>query len=152
MIPGRLYPKVRIQGDDGFTMAKFIYVHEQEHYDKLMEKLKVENPTSRLWDEAYIKKMFTKYLKGFCADGFCVGAVSLHPTEADNWQQKSAFYIGFRSKKDLFKFNMRFSAIRVRWWNSATHFTVVGTADDPYVPVKAGESWNKEDPQGFIKP
>lgn len=152
MKPAKLHVGVRIRGDDGFIMAKYMYSQDKENFDKLMGLLKVENPKARIWDTAYLQKKFTNYLKGFCSDGFCIGTSNCMPKQEDDYKQWVEFYVGFRSKKDLFKFNIRFAAKRTRWWKSTTPFTVIGVKGDPYVPAKAGDKWNKEDPHGFIRP
>ena len=153
MIPGRLHTKCRIRGDDGFVMAKYLYVAEPEPFVKILEMLKVQNPPQahNCHDVKYVESRFKRYLRGFCADSFCLGNKAVYPTEDDGFKTKYEIYIGFRSKKDLFKFNMRFGAKRIKWWNSTTHFTVVATADDPYRKSVSGENWNREDPQGFIR-
>lgn len=157
MKPAGLHKNAAIKGDDGFTMVKYIHIAEPEPFHTLMEILGIDKEELskrkiRHYDSKAIERCFVYYLKDFCADTFGVGSLPLRPVEEDNYTQKVAIYIAFRSKKDLFKFSLKVSCKRTRWWGSALAFTIITTEDDPYVYKKAGEKWNKEDPYGFIRP
>ena len=110
------------------------------------------NKQFRYVDMRMLERQLIKYLKPFCADSFGVASHALQPSEEDDYKTKVALYVAFRSKKDLFKFNMKFGGLRRRWWRSHINFTVVATADDPYVFCSAGEKWNREDPHGYLRP
>ena len=159
MKPGKLYKKARVRGDDGFVMLRYVFVCEKENFISLMEKLNANvdhsdwsNRQFRYVDMRMLERQLIKYLKPFCSDSFGVATHALHPSEEDDYKTKVAFYIAFRSKKDLFKFNMKFGGQRRRWWRSHLDFNLIATADDPYVFCSAGEKWNREDPHGYLRP
>jgi len=155
----KLYMKARIKGDDGFVMAKHILVCNEENVKNLIKMLGVEVDTSE-WhprqfeyvDVRLMDKLFIGHLKDFCADTFGVASYPMRPTEEDDYVHKICFFLAFRSRKDLFKFCMKFASKRTRWWSSSIGFTILATDDDPYEKTPAGEKWNKEDPHGFIRP
>jgi len=149
----KLIQKTRIKGTDGFVVCKLIYVVKPENFDSLIKTLKLEGksyPKDSYYMQDVIKNCYMRYMRKFCTDGFAVAIDSIYPTAEDDYQQKNAIYIAFRSEKELFKFIMKMGARRTRWWKSSLAFTFVGKEDDPFQGRQAGENWNYEDPQDMI--
>lgn len=157
MKPGKLYTSARIQGGDGFIFARYIYKVDEDEFKALMDMLgfkitatMMTNNMIRYYDPRLLQSKFIKYLKTFCADGFCIATQILASQQDDDFAQKMSVLVGFRSQKDLFKFNLRFGAKRIKTWRSDLLFTAILTVDDPYDPRPGGEKWNREDPNGFL--
>lgn len=148
----KLHIKTRVKGTDGFVMSKYVHPHTHESNLKLIQKLGQEVVTSNQFvAPIFLQRCFVKCLKDYCANGFCISYQVERRTEENNYEPAIGFFIGFRSKKDLFKFCMKFPAKRVRWWRSEMEFTVIGKQDDDYETKHAGDDWNREDYHGVIE-
>lgn len=135
-------------------MCKMIYVagtDEFKHLTGLLKQSDRKFPSGAHYMTLVIKSVFVRYMREFCTDSFAIGIEDVWPTQEDDYAQKKAIYIAFRSEKELFKFIMKIGAKRTRWWKSGLSFTYVGKEDDPFEGHHAGENWNYEDPQDMLQ-
>jgi len=150
----QLHMDTMVRAADGFIMCKLVYEHTHESYEAIVKTLKIENPNTTYYARCdLLKGPLIAFLKSFADSTFCVS----HYINEIDWgnnldaKQSSTFLVGFRDKRDMFKFTKKMPGVsRTRWWRSDAKFVVLGKVGDTFYSSKP-ERFNAEDPHHMIK-